>query len=461
MIENKVLKTIKHFDMLRRGDKVVVAVSGGVDSTALLDILDSLKGKLQIKLFVAHLNHKIRKGQSDLDEAFVKSLAKKYNFPCTAEEFDVPQFAKKNKMNLEDAARRIRYEFLSRVAAKYGAGKIALAHTADDNIETFLMRLIRGAGLKGLESIPAVRGNIIRPMIELLREDIQQYLKSRKIKPRIDLTNLDTKYLRNRVRHDLLPALKSYNRNIKEVLLRTIHAVSDDQSFIEHESGKSLAGAKVFMGSGEIRLDVNKLLRFKHSIQAGAVRLAIEHVKQDLIDVTFVHIEDILKIITKKRAELVLPGVHVLVNKGVLIISNSKPLKAESKPFMHKLEIPGKTNIDEAGIIIESDILDHVSPRQLRMKDPYQAYLDYDKIGKPLIVRSKQKGDVFSPLGLKGRKKLQDIFIDEKVDLEHRDKVPLLDDGKNIVWVVGYRVSERTKVTPGTKKIVRLTARHC
>lgn len=459
MIEDKVLKTIQDRKMLSGGDKVVIAFSGGIDSTALMYILNSLKDQLKIKLFAAHLNHGIRGNEAGLDADFAKRTAAKLSLPIIIEDIDVPSFAKSNKLNLEDAARRIRYEFLERAAAKFGADRIALAHNADDNIETFLMRLIRGTGMKGLEGIPPVRDKLIRPMIDVHRVDIEKYLRSKKISARIDRTNYETKYLRNRVRRDLIPALMSYNPKIKEQIIKTISTARTINSFIMAEAEKALKGMTALKAADEIKIDIKKFNGADPAIKGEILRLAIEHVKKDLEDIYLVHIDDILSQTMKNRAEVDLPGVYVMIKNGMITISRSKPEKIEAAPFLHRLEVPGEIRDAGSGFIIEADLMDAVPLSELRAKDPYRAYLDYDKIAKPLIVRNRRAGDVFSPLGLKGKKKLQDIFVDGKLDIDKRDSIPVIEDGEKIVWVVGYRMSEEAKVTPGTKKIVMLSAK--
>ena len=177
------------------------------------------------------------------------------------------------------------------------------------------------------------------------------------------------------------------------------------------------------------------------------------------MDISFVHIDGIIKQTGKKKAELDLPGIYVLINKGYISISRPKPQKSKPGYFSHLLQVPGEMKDEGKKFMIEADVMGSVPTSQLHKKDPYQAYLDYDKIAKPLIVRSRREGDVFSPLGLKGSKKLQDIFVDEKIDIDERDSVPVIEDGRRIVWVVGYRVSEDAKVTPDTKKVVKLSAK--
>jgi tRNA(Ile)-lysidine synthase len=446
--------------MLEKGDAVIVAFSGGVDSTALLYILNSLKSRLNIKLYAAHLNHMIRGKDAAHDAAFARKTSKKLKVPFIGEEFDVPSFAKQKKLNLEDAARRMRYEFLERAAAKVGAQKIAVAHNADDNIETLLMRMIRGTGMKGMEGIPPVRDKIIRPLIGTYRADIEKYLRSKKITPRIDKSNFETKYLRNKIRQNLIPALERNNKNIKELLLQIIASANRIHGFIEAQANKALEGMISSKSRVSISLDAGKFSNADPALKGEILRLAIEYIRKDLSDISFSHIQSIIDLAGKKRAEIDLPRAYVLINKGKITIYASKPAKVRLKEFSATLQIPGTIRDNNHRFVIKADVLPLAGISDIKVNDPNRAYLDYDKISGPLTVRSRRAGDRFSPLGLKGRKKLQDIFVDEKIDLDKRDGIPIIDDGEKIVWVVGYRMSEDAKVTNSTKKVVRLSAKN-
>ena len=459
MIEEKVIKTIRKHSMIDEGDKVLIAFSGGIDSTALVHVLYGLKDRLRIKLYAAHVNHKLRGKDSDLDALFVEKTCRELGIPLFSEDFDIKGFAEQRKMGIEDAARTIRYEYFDRIAAKTGAQKIALAHSADDNIETFLMRLIRGSGLKGLESIPYLRGKIIRPLIEITRAELEEYLRSIKVKARVDRTNRETRFTRNRVRNNLLPALESYNSNIRRVLLRTIAAVSADHDFIRKRSEEMFMKLLISHAGDELTLDIEKLSKLEPAIETEVIRLAIEAVKKDLIDVSFNHIDEIVKLLGSKRAEVDLPGLYVYINKGQLKMSRSQYVNKGASAFSHQLDVPGEINMPEIGLSLESQVLDTYKMNEIRLQDPFQAYLDYDKIERPLTVRNRKDGDSFSPLGLKGKKKLQDIFTDNKVDLDSRDRIPVILSGNSIVWVVGYRISDDVKVTPRTKKVVKIEAK--
>lgn len=458
MIEKKVLVTIRSHDMLKKGDKVILGVSGGVDSIALLHILNSLKKELNVQLYVAHLNHMIRGRASDRDAEFVRQMSKKLRIPLIEEKIDVPRYALLNKFNLEDAARRARYDFFNRVAEKVRASKVAVAHNADDNIETFMMRLIRGAGTRGLTGIPAVRGRIIRPLIGIWRSELEDYLGTKGAKHRTDDTNFDTRYLRNRIRRVLIPTLKKYNTNIKEILLRTINTMNNDHEYIEKSAQRFLKKLTSVNKEGEMRLSNKGLMRLDPSLKAETLRLAIESVKNDLTDVTYSHIDDILRQAGKKSGEVHLPGAYVYLNNKEIMIRNKRITIPQPESFVHILNVPGRVRAKNAGFLIKSKLMGCVPLSKIRKKDPYRAYIDYDKISRPLIVRSRKPGDAFRPLGLKGKKKLQDIFVDSKVDIYERDKVPVIEDGKDIVWVVGYRMSEKAKVTDSTKKVLMLSA---
>ena len=242
MIKNKVLETIKEYKMINDGDSLLIGVSGGADSISLLYALYSLKDELKISsIYVAHLNHLIRKEEAFLDQKYVENLSKNLGLLCLSESADVEAYAAQNKLSMEEAGRDLRYKFYADTADKVKANKIVLGHTADDMVETFLMRLLRGSGLKGLTGIPPVRQNIIRPLIRTWRKEIDNYVASLKLVPRIDYTNYESKYLRNRVRLKLIPQLKIYNLNIKEILLQTVLLLTEDYLYMESKTKEVLS----------------------------------------------------------------------------------------------------------------------------------------------------------------------------------------------------------------------------
>jgi tRNA(Ile)-lysidine synthase len=454
MIDNKFLETIKEYDMLRPGDVALVAVSGGVDSTALLNLLIAHREDLKITLHVAHLNHLLRKGDAELDARFVQGLAQKFNLPITVEAVDVAAQAKQERLGLEEAARLARYEFFERTAKKIGANRIAVAHTADDNVETFLMRLLRGAGLKGLCGIPPKRGLVVRPIIKVWRREIEDYVGALKLVPRRDHTNYESKYMRNSVRLKLIPQLKIYNLNIKEIILQTILLLTEDSLYLENKAAEVLAEIQKEPSAGEIRLDLPRLKKIDPALHGRLLRLAVAGVKGDLNQLAFSHIRAILdKFDATEKWELHLPGgFFARGGKEELVIGRDREPQREPKEFKYTLSVPGKIELAEIGRTFGCDFADQLD----KTAGPQVAYLDYSALGKDLIVRNKLPGDRFVPLGIRGTKKVQDFFVDEKVPAEERDKVPVVESAGRIVWVGGLRLDDRAKVTEKTKKIVRL-----
>ena len=457
MLKKKTLETIKEYKMLSKGDSVLVAVSGGADSVSLLHLLYNLKQELGLSfIYVAHLNHMLRKNDADMDQRYVEDLAKRLGLVCLSESIDVGAYAAKNKLGIEDAARRLRYEFYDSVSKKVGANKIALGHTADDSIETFLMRLLRGSGLKGLTGIPPVRGNIVRPMIKIWRKDIDQYIASLKLVPRIDHTNYESKYLRNRVRLKLIPQLKIYNLNIKEILLQTVLLLTEDYLYMETKTKDVLGEITVKSKENSIDLDAQKLRELEPPIERHLIRTAIEKVKGNLTELSFSHIHDIIKNLDQtERWELHLPdSIYAVGGRNSISFTKEKPKEAEKISFYYTLPIPGEITIKEAKSRITSELIDRSQVEFENSEDV--AYLDFEEIGRELIIRSRKDGDRFYPLGMKGAKKIQDFYIDQKIPAENRDLIPIIEAGSRIVWVAGHRIDERAKVDDKTTKAVKL-----
>lgn len=308
MLIDKIKETIEKYNMLRKGDRVVVGVSGGPDSVTLLYTLRALKDKLSLDLHIAHLDHMFRKGESKQDALFVRNLAKRLKLPVSIGREDVPREAKLKKVSSEEAARFARYNFLLKVAKEVGAKKIAVGHTKDDQAETVLMRLIRGAGLSGLNGIPPTRKLngyvIIRPLIEIWRSELDGFLKENNIAIRRDSSNLNLFYLRNKIRHKLIPILKKYNPNIKQILANTAGNLTIDYQFLRNESQKALEKCKIktthaLRGCPELKiiLSLKKFLKYHRAIQRMMARLAIEKIKQDTRRLTYQHwreLEDLI-----------------------------------------------------------------------------------------------------------------------------------------------------------------------
>jgi len=455
---DRVLSTIRKYRMLTTGDKVLVAVSGGPDSVALLYLLKQLEQVYRLDLHVFHLNHQIRGKEADEDTRFVKEFADGLGVPAVIRSFDVPKLMEREKLSLEEAAREARYRVMEEVVKEIKADRVALGHHADDQAETFLMRLIRGAGLEGLGSIMPVRDHYIRPFIEVTKEDILQYIEYNDLTYRLDASNEDLSILRNRIRHELMPLLVNYNPQFKGSLLKTIELVREDQSHLDaitDEVFEILADT----GTDIVRLPIQGLLAQSVSIRRRLVRRCIRWVKSDLKGIEFKHIETVLEglKVVPVRVELELPGRIVITTEYEYLVFGKKQLFEPQVFESLTLSVPGTTQVKALNIEIEADFIDL---RELEFeKNGMVAHIDADKVVGELKVRLRKPGDSFRPFGMTGEKKLQDFFVDEKVPRRERNTVPIVEADGKIVWVAGFRIDDSFKVTEETKRVLVLKLR--
>ncbi|MFH0771090.1 MAG: tRNA lysidine(34) synthetase TilS [Candidatus Omnitrophota bacterium] len=459
MFVEKVKSAIKKFKLLKAGDKIVVAVSGGSDSTALLFALNALKKEYDLELYIAHLNHKFRRAdQTKKDYDYVSALARRLDLPLIFKEIDVPGYARQKRLSLEEAARDKRYEFLLDAATRTGANKIAVGHTLDDQAETVLMRLIRGSGLSGLRGIFPARDlngvSVIRPLIQTWKADIKIYLKEIKVRPRRDATNFMPVFLRNRVRLRLLPLLEKYNPRIKDVLVRSaINFSYDYEALSEAVNREFKRSALIKKDSIEIRL--RRLERESPGLKRGVFRKAIELLKGDLRGIENSHIEDIEALSVADKGALDIPAkIRIRKAKGNIIFERVALLRAPVSRLISQLSAPGKTPIPELGVLFTAAFVKSA----VKAKKPKSVeYVDYDKLRLPLRIRLWEKGDRFKPLGMKEEKKLQDFYVDEKIERSQRGRIPLVVSGEDIIWVCGLRLSDEVKITPRTRRVLKLS----
>lgn len=459
----KVRETVTRHNMLKQGDKVLIGVSAGPDSVCLLHILKELREEYDLSLYIAHLHHGFRGSEADEDARFVQAMGESLGVPVRIEYADIPSYIKKTGLSKQAGAREVRYQFFYRVADETGADRIALGHTADDQVETFLMRLLRGSGSPGLSGIPPVRERIIRPLIDIYREEIRQFLSERDIRYRIDSSNLSTIYLRNKIRLELIPYLiKEFNPNIMDTLLRNLKILRDEESFLDENVRKIYPGMLVSASKESVTFDVRKYTSLAMPVRRRMLRHAIESIAgKGAVALSFRHIEDSLSLLEgDKVGEVHLPcGLMVkrdLETFGVYLKTGEAPVP----PYTYDVAIPGDTLIPEAGITISTAILDSSSyEKRGEGDDPYKAFFDLGKFSFPLIIRSRRKGDLFCPKGMAGRKKkIKEYFIDRKIPRRERDKIPVLVSPEGVLWIVGYRTDERFRVTPDTKKILEVKA---
>lgn len=451
----QVRQTIEKHAMLVDGDTVMVAVSGGPDSIALLNFLNNIKKTYGVRLHVFHLNHKIRGDEADKDARFVADFTDKLGLSVSFLEFDVPAYAKQEKLSIEEAARDVRYRMMTEVAIEIGATKIALGHHADDQVETFLMRMVRGAGSDGLSAMQSKRGVYIRPFLDVEKKDILDYLAENNLSYRIDASNEDVSLLRNSIRYELLPLLMDYNPGFKESVIRTVRIVNEDRAYLNKVT-EELFENRVRGGVDTVSIAVDDIIVLALAIQRRLVRKMIERIKGDLKGIEFKHIETIVNEIIRnsKRFSIDLTGeisAHIEYGQFKILKHN----KQELKPFEPSLlKIPGETDIPEIDITIVSRLINTTD--LLFEKNGRIAHLDADKIQGNVMVRTRKRGDAFFPLGMDEKKKLQDFFVDNKIERRKRDRVPILVSNDDILWVAGHRIDNRYRVTAETRRVLVL-----
>jgi tRNA(Ile)-lysidine synthase len=465
-----VRETIAKYEIFTPGVKVVVGVSGGPDSLCLLHLLHHFRGELGIILHVAHLHHALRGEEADEDARFVENLAISWGLPSTVEKRDVPAYAKREKLAIEEAARQVRYTFLAKVARGVGASSVAVGHNADDQVETIIMHWLRGAGTAGLRGmrpvqrwpLPSVDLRLVRPLLEIPRGEIEAYCQEHHLTPRYDRSNLDTTYYRNRIRHELLPLLEKYNPNIREVLRRAALIIADDHDYLAREGQKAWEKVVREM-DGTLVFDLKAWDELHSSLQRQLLRQAIRNLRSDLRNIDWVHIEEARRALGEKPAgtEVTLPrGLSLFRSYETFVIGDTLPIP--EMPLIDEemgIAVPGRTALPDGSweVICELLAADQGKEEALNNEDPWQGYLDLDQAGQDLILRRRKPGDRFQPLGMGGRSKpLREFMIDAKIPHHIRDRLPLVVSPQNIVWVAGHRVDERARVTERTERVLKV-----
>jgi tRNA(Ile)-lysidine synthase len=450
---DNILRAIERYPMFCAGDLALVAVSGGPDSVAMLHALHSLSGKLDISLHIAHLNHGIRGDESNYDEDYVCNLAHSYNIPITVERADVPAIKADLNLGEEEAARLVRYKFLHNTATELNAHKIAVGHNANDRAESVLLNIIRGCGLEGLASIKPINGKIVRPLIDTTRDEIERYVAIHALPCRIDSTNFDTAYARNRIRHELIPILqRDYNPQIINALLR-LAQIAVDQTDVMNAAAKSADNAIRYDGD----IDAALLADLPDGLISHILRGEIERIKGDLIDISFENINNVLEGL-KNGCDFTInlpPGDIYVTRAGNSLKVWQAQMPVHIEPFECAIAIPGKTPIAAAGVVLDCSLIENPKPAKLQ---PNEVIIDIDAVAGELKARSVRPGDRISPMGMTGSKKLQDVFVDKKIPRRRRATAVVVCDDEKILWVVGIVASELGKVSVQSRKGIRITS---
>jgi tRNA(Ile)-lysidine synthase len=465
-LSDRVLRTVRRHALVARGGRVAVALSGGPDSVALVYLLLELQAAGELSVAgLAHFNHQLRGAEADGDEAFCRAMAETLGLPFEAGRGDVRALARSERRSVEDAARAARYAFLEAAADRLAAEVIAVGHSADDQAETFLLRLIRGAGPRGLAGIRPRSGRIVRPLIDIPRVDLRQYQASRQLDSRADSSNADLDIPRNRVRHELLPYLqREFSPGISAVLAREAAIARVDEDRLQQEA-IDLAASIVLRSTSAVDVDRVALTSLHPALASRVARVALQALAPDTF-IGFDHIERLLRFAREgsRGAALSLPGQQA-VHRGSRIVLGPEPPRGgsarQSNSFRFPLSIPGEVMLGDQGWAISAERADWLDrPGAAGPARSVSVAVALEPGSLPLAIRSRRPGDRFRPLGLGHGKKLQDFLVDRKVPRDSRDRLPLVvDRDDRIVWVVGESVAEDFRVTEPSRGVILLKAR--
>jgi len=448
-------RTIRRHGLLRPGDRVLVAFSGGPDSSALLALLLELREVWSLDIQVAHFNHRLRRGAA-VDARFAEKRARELGLRFHWGEADVRGYALRHGLNLEEAARTLRYEFLKKTARRIKASRIATGHTQNDQAETLLMRLMRGSGPAGLSGVhPEVGGLIIRPLLDLGREELEHFMKGKGWPFREDETNRNLRFLRNRIRHKLLPLLKKeYEARVVEHLARTAEILREEDQLLEKLAGQEVK--KAIRRAGALpALDRAALRAMPPSMARRVIRLFLKELKGDLRDVSFQDVEALRAL--GKNKELTLADDLILRREGERLYQKKGSL-AEPK-YDYLWDGRGILKIPSAGLTLHGRIIPRLRLDSLRFDDERRAYCDASKLEFPLRVRNRRGGDRYRPLGAPGAKKIKEILRAKGMSLAERARRPVILAGARMVWMPGLSVAEEFKIGPRTTRVLVIDKR--
>jgi tRNA(Ile)-lysidine synthase len=423
----------------------------------LLHLFLSIKEELELTLEVAHLDHGIRT-EAKLDAKFVQEQVQGFSLPFHLGAIDVPKLAEDSKQSTEAAARQARYEFFEKISKQTGCNKTALGHHKNDQAETMLMNLIRGAGPPGLSGMRSKRGPYIRPLLNVSRAEIEQFALENEIVFREDESNLDERFTRNHIRHSIMPQLEVLNPNILEMLIRTQTHTRQLIDFALNESERVFNSLLVSNSEAEIIFDRKEFKKLDPALQTGVVRHAFNTLTGDAKGLDTRHFQTVLKHSEGSNHGQILEfprGRRVYIEENHLRFFVEQDL--EPIPPI-EIDVPGKTLWSKWQFMATQTTPDHVEINDASLQN-WLVRLDWNTIKPPLKVRIRQPGDRIQPLGLNGHKKIKDIFVDAKVPRYKRDQIPIVVDADGPIWVVGHCLSERVKLTSDTTNVLLLEAK--
>jgi tRNA(Ile)-lysidine synthase len=451
----KVNQTIEKYNLLEKSERIVVALSGGPDSTALLAVLAPIAKDLDLSLIVAHFNHGLRGVESDEDEKFSRDLSEQMGLAFVSGKMDKKRG--KKGISPEDFYRRQRYDFLNKISEDYQAQKIALGHNLQDQAETVLLNILRGSGLEGLKGfLPMRDGKFIRPLIEISRQEIISFLNEAGIQYCQDSSNEKKRYLRNQIRSELIPYLKEkFNPKIEKNLAQMAEILRLEDEFIRRHVDEVLKSSFIKRQQNRILLKIAYINELPPAIRLRLFKTILESLNPAKNGFSFSHIKFLDNLAQKcesgKRIDLPL-GIEVRREYDYLILE-AKKVGPKQMEYEYTMNIPGSLYIKERKYTVRSEL---TTKENVDFSDKNAVYLDLDKIHQPLIIRNRRDGDWFQPLGMQGQQKIKSLLIDHKIPRSKRNEIILLVDNISVIWIENMHLNDRVKITAETKDILKL-----
>lgn len=456
MIE-KVRRYIEQHHMILEQDKIVIGVSGGADSVCLLFMLMEICRRYACSLFVVHVNHGLRGADAERDAEFVRGICEQYELPFYLYEEDVSAYAKQHGLTLEEAGREIRYQAFEEVRIQTGAAKIAVAHHKDDQAETVLFRLFRGSGIKGLGGILPVRDHIIRPLLCLDRQEIEQHLEERGLPYCTDETNAGNHYTRNIIRNRLLPMIEEeIQERAAAHIADTAELMQEAEQYIYGQALQEFASVAVQDAPDRYRIKVDGLLQCQPVIRQYIIRIAAERLAREWKDIGNRHVKDVLELMTKGVGKSVMLPQGLMVRRDYddMVMCVYKQPEEAVEIRVHIDKLPQTVHLAN-GMSVDFQLETRQEKQKIEQKT-YTKQFDYDRIKGSLWLRNRDPNDFFCINADMARQTIKTYCINEKIPREKREELVLLADGAHILWVIGYRISEKYKITEETKTILKV-----
>lgn len=459
-LEINVKNLIIRESLIKKGEKVIVAFSGGPDSITLLNILNNIKGSIGFELYAFHMNHMLRGIDAYKDAMFCANFCEKNSIPSFIKQIDINRLATRINKGIEETARIARYKMLYELKKTIYADKIAVAHNMEDQVETFFLNFFRGSGLNGLKGMSYIsNGIIVRPLLNAKREEIEEYCRIENLNPVIDKTNLEHIYSRNKIRLDLVPYIKkNFSKNIVDITHRNTILLSEDSYYIENEANKIFNKLAKIEDKDKIVFNAEEIKKYPFAILSRLLRKSFSLLLGNTKEIEYVHILDSISLInnSEKNKELHLPRNILIYKRSNKILITNKEIKFEDLDYKYEIKVNEKKYINE----IKATCFLKILPKEVCMNLPTGKNIkvfDYDKVHPPIFIRNRKDGDKIKPIGMDGTKKISDILINKKIDNKDKNNYPIIEDSRGILWLWDYRISEDYKIDEKTEKVLRIS----